>query len=56
MIKVAHLITSLDSGGAEMMLMKLLGTIDRARFTGCVVSMTNGGSLVPAIESLPPPR
>src|SRR5439155_21093241 len=52
MTKVVHLITSLDSGGAEMMLVKLLGGIDRARFDACVVSMTNGGSLVRAIESL----
>ncbi|PYN39639.1 MAG: hypothetical protein DME00_36400 [Candidatus Rokuibacteriota bacterium] len=52
MTRVVHLITSLDSGGAEMMLVKLLAGIDRARFDGCVVSMTGGGSLVRAVESL----
>jgi glycosyltransferase involved in cell wall biosynthesis len=52
MIKVVHLITSLDSGGAEMMLVKLLTGIDRARFTGCVVSMTDRGRLVDTIQSL----
>ena len=54
-IKVVHLITSLDSGGAETMLVKLLTAIDRSRFNGCVVSMTNGGSLLRAIESIQVP-
>jgi glycosyltransferase involved in cell wall biosynthesis len=52
MTKVVHLITSLDSGGAEMMLVKLLAGIDRARFDSCVVSMTSGGSLLAAVESM----
>jgi glycosyltransferase involved in cell wall biosynthesis len=52
MIKIVHLITSLESGGAEMMLVKLLTGIDRARFEGCVVSMTDRGRLVTTIEAL----
>lgn len=52
MIKIVHLITSLESGGAEMMLVKLLTAIDRTRFDGCVVAMTDHGRLIAAIQKL----
>jgi len=38
-IKVAHLITGLDTGGAETMLAKLVLGMDRARFENVVLSM-----------------
>jgi len=42
-VRVIHLITGLNSGGAEMMLYKLLSAFDRDRFEMQVVSMTDGG-------------
>ncbi|MCR4436295.1 MAG: glycosyltransferase [Clostridiales bacterium] len=45
MIKVLHLITGLNTGGAEMMLYKLLSRMDREKFTNIVVSMLDKGFL-----------
>src|SRR5262245_45573629 len=41
--KIMHLITTLDTGGTEMQLAKLLARTDRARFEHCVASLTNVG-------------
>lgn len=44
-IRVAHVITDLDVGGAEMVLVRLLERLDRRRFASLVVSLTPGGAL-----------
>ncbi|MBV8778044.1 MAG: glycosyltransferase, partial [Alphaproteobacteria bacterium] len=44
MIAVAHLITGLDSGGAQRMLAQLAARFDRARFRTIVISMTDSGA------------
>jgi hypothetical protein len=48
-IKVLHLITSLDTGGAEMMLTHLAPAMDRQRFENVVVSLTTAGPLAARI-------
>jgi glycosyltransferase involved in cell wall biosynthesis len=48
---VLHLITGLETGGAERMLARLVGRIDRARFPSAVVSMTGPGAIGPLIEA-----
>lgn len=45
MIPIIHLITGLETGGAERMLARLVAGIDRDRFHNTVVSMTNAGSI-----------
>lgn len=52
MIKVIHLITGLSTGGAEMMLYKLISRMDRARFCNVVVSMTDKGTLGSRLEEI----
>lgn len=49
-LRIMHLITDLDIGGAETMLARLVATMDRQRFENVVVSMTTGGALRPTIE------
>lgn len=44
-LKIAHLITDLDTGGAEMMLAKLVDNMDRERFANTVISLTDRGTL-----------
>ncbi len=51
MVKVVHIISDLDAGGAEVMLAKLVGGMDRTRFTNIVVSLTDRGQLGEQIES-----
>jgi glycosyltransferase involved in cell wall biosynthesis len=51
-LKIFHLITDLDTGGAEMMLYKLLVGINRQRFSHVVVSLTDAGVLSKRIEAL----
>ncbi len=51
-IRILHLITGLGVGGAETMLLKLLGGLDRERFASTVVSMTEPGALAPQIARL----
>ncbi len=50
--KIFHLITDLDTGGAEMMLYKLLVGMNRQRFSHVVVSLTDAGVLSQRIEDL----
>ena len=51
-IKILHLITDLATGGAEIMLHKVLSRLDRSQFLNTVVSMTDGGNLGEQIEAL----
>jgi glycosyltransferase involved in cell wall biosynthesis len=51
MIRIAHVISGLDTGGAEVMLAKLVGAMDRTRFSNSVISLTDRGQLGHQIES-----
>ena len=44
-IKVMHIIADLDTGGAEIMLYKLLSVYDRNRFAMSVVSLIDIGNV-----------
>jgi glycosyltransferase involved in cell wall biosynthesis len=50
MIKILHLITDLETGGAEMMLLKLVQGMNKSEFQNVVVSMMDGGTLGPELE------
>lgn len=50
-MKVLHIITDLDTGGAEMMLYKLCCAINRKRFKPVVVSLKDFGVIGNGIES-----
>ena len=54
-VSVLHSITDLEVGGAEMMLVHLLGATDRARFRPSVLSLLPPGSLAPRITALSVP-
>ena len=45
MPKILHLITGLETGGAERMLARLVARLDRERFPSTVVSMTGTGPI-----------
>ncbi|MBU6480169.1 MAG: glycosyltransferase [Nitrospirae bacterium] len=51
MIRIVHVISSLNTGGAEVMLAKLVGAMDRSRFSNTVISLTDRGQLGREIES-----
>lgn len=51
-LKILHLITSLDVGGANMMLYKLLAGGNREQFEPMVVEFMNNGKLCSAIKEL----
>lgn len=51
-MKVLHIITGLYTGGAEMMLYKILSNMDRKRFEPVVLTLTNGGYIINQIEGL----
>jgi glycosyltransferase involved in cell wall biosynthesis len=51
-IRLVHIITGLKTGGAEMMLYKLLSHIDRNKFDCQVISLTDKGVIGPKIEAL----
>lgn len=46
MLKVLHVITGLESGGAETLLSKLVGRMDSERFECAVVSLTDSGPVL----------
>jgi glycosyltransferase involved in cell wall biosynthesis len=50
--RIVHVISGLLTGGAEMMLYKLLSATDRSRWEPWVVSLTNKGTMGERIESL----
>jgi glycosyltransferase involved in cell wall biosynthesis len=51
-IRVAHVITGLEIGGAEMMLHNLLAETDRLEFSPVVISLTGRGALGDSIAAL----
>ena len=51
-MKVLHLITGLSTGGAEMMLYKLVSQMDRDKFDIYVISLTDIGPIGERIQSL----
>jgi glycosyltransferase involved in cell wall biosynthesis len=51
-LKIVHLITGLNVGGAEMMLFKLLSGMDQCRFDNVVVSLIEAGPIGKKIEEL----
>lgn len=51
-IRVLHLITNLEMGGAEMMLLKLLSGMDSSQFSSSVVSMISKQGIGSRIEKL----
>ena len=51
MVAILHLITGLETGGAEGMLARLVTRTDRSRFSSVVVSMTDTGTVGPIIAS-----
>ena len=51
MIRIVHVISDLDAGGAEVMLARLVRGMDRAQFANTVVSLTTRGQLAEQIES-----
>lgn len=50
-IKVLHIISNLEPGGAETMLAKLIGKMDRSRFEQCVVCLGGRGSMAEGLEN-----
>ncbi|MCF8127342.1 MAG: glycosyltransferase, partial [Deltaproteobacteria bacterium] len=52
MIKVMHVITDLDMGGAEVMLAKLIGATNLSRFNPSVLSLKRKGAVAGRIERL----
>ncbi len=51
-MKIVFITTTLTTGGAELMLLKLLQQIDRKRFDPYVISLRSKGEVGPSIESL----
>jgi glycosyltransferase involved in cell wall biosynthesis len=51
-IRVTHVIAGLELGGAETMLCRLLGALDRERFHTTVISLSDLGPLAPRIAAL----
>jgi len=51
-IRILHLTPDLNSGGAEIMLFRLVLAMDRDSFAPVVVSMTDAGSLGPGLEDM----
>jgi glycosyltransferase involved in cell wall biosynthesis len=51
-MRIVFIITGLSTGGAEMMLFKVLAHLDRRRFVPHVISLTTLGELAPRIAAL----
>ncbi len=51
-LKITFIITGLSTGGAEIMLLKLLERLDAARFSPHVISLTSLGEIGPRIQAL----
>lgn len=54
-LKIVHVITGLDTGGAETSLVRLLSRMDRSRFDPVVITLREGGVLRPRVEALDVP-
>lgn len=50
-IRIVHIIANLQSGGAEMMLLKLVSSIDRKKYQPFVISLMNLGEIGPIIKA-----
>jgi hypothetical protein len=50
-VLVTHIITDLSTGGAEIMLLKLVSHLDRQRFTSRVISLTASGPIGDRLEA-----
>jgi glycosyltransferase involved in cell wall biosynthesis len=55
MIKIAFVVTGLEVGGAETMLVKLLSSMDRAKFDPVVIALKSDGALAKQIRLLDVP-
>jgi glycosyltransferase involved in cell wall biosynthesis len=51
-VSVSHVITTLDTGGAEVMLLRLLGAMDSTRFRNSVVVLRGEGTIAARIRGL----
>jgi len=49
-MKIVHIISGLSVGGAEMMLLKLVSSMDNKKFTPVVISLMDGGEVRKKIE------
>ena len=54
-IKVLHLISTLDVGGAEQNLLRLISTMDKSSFQNHVVCMTKPGTVGQKLEKTSTP-
>lgn len=52
MHQVVHIITGLNNGGAETMLLKLLSGMDNRRFSSHVISLTDRGTMADRFEEI----
>lgn len=52
MIRIVHVCTDLEPNGAQGMLLRLLGALDRERFASEVVSLAGEGALAPRLREL----
>lgn len=52
MIRIVHVISDLDTGGAEITLFRLVAGMDRLRFENIVISLLDRGSLGDCIEAV----
>ncbi|MBF0439534.1 MAG: glycosyltransferase [Magnetococcales bacterium] len=55
MMRILFIITGLSTGGAEIMLLKLIEHLDRSQFTLMVISLTTLGEIGPRIAALDVP-
>jgi glycosyltransferase involved in cell wall biosynthesis len=51
-VLVTHIITDVSTGGAEIMLLKLVSQLDRQRFAARVISLTSSGPIGDRLEAL----
>ena len=51
-LRIAHIITGLERGGAGMMLLKLLNACDRSKLSPAVITLMDKGTLGKQIENL----
>ncbi len=52
MIRLAHVITNLQTGGAETTLLRLMEHVDRDRFEPCVIALIGEGTIGPRLREL----
>ena len=51
-MKITHIITDLDTGGAEIMLYKLLASLHNEALNSTVISLMGRGKITERIEAL----